>query len=418
MRAGGRRALELAGVGIDDVDIIDLYSCFPSAVQLGARRPRARHRPSAHPHRWAGLRRRTVEQLHVARHRHGGGRAASRGGRPGVGVGERRLRHQARLRRVRRSSTGGRIPPRPSPGRDRRAPPPRRRQRCERSGDRRGLHGDARPSRRRRAWPGRLPAPRRPPGVGDDGRRRHHGGDGTATSGSTTRSPSPKQACSMPDRPAIILDCDPGHDDAMAIVVAAGTPSCWASPPSPGTPRSSARPTTRASCRELLGIDVPVHSGAERPLVVEASPAAARPRRQWARRRRPAGAVPSARLAPTRWRSSSRPAAGATACGSCRSGRSPTSRWRSAPRPISPRRIAGISLMGGGSFGNRTAHRRVQHLGRSRGRRRRVRLRRAARDGGLDVTHQFQRHARAHRAGRRPRARAAAIASPRCSPSC
>jgi acetyl-CoA C-acetyltransferase len=34
---GGRRALELAGVGIDDIAVIDLYSCFPSAVQLGAR---------------------------------------------------------------------------------------------------------------------------------------------------------------------------------------------------------------------------------------------------------------------------------------------------------------------------------------------------------------------------------------------
>ena len=33
---GGRRALDLAGVGIDDVKLIDLYSCFPSAVQLGA----------------------------------------------------------------------------------------------------------------------------------------------------------------------------------------------------------------------------------------------------------------------------------------------------------------------------------------------------------------------------------------------
>jgi len=32
----GRRVLELAGVGIDDIDIVDLYSCFPSAVQLGA----------------------------------------------------------------------------------------------------------------------------------------------------------------------------------------------------------------------------------------------------------------------------------------------------------------------------------------------------------------------------------------------
>ncbi len=34
---GGRLALELAGVGIDDVGLVDLYSCFPSAVQLGAR---------------------------------------------------------------------------------------------------------------------------------------------------------------------------------------------------------------------------------------------------------------------------------------------------------------------------------------------------------------------------------------------
>jgi acetyl-CoA C-acetyltransferase len=33
---GGQRALELAGVGIDDISIIDLYSCFPAAVQLGA----------------------------------------------------------------------------------------------------------------------------------------------------------------------------------------------------------------------------------------------------------------------------------------------------------------------------------------------------------------------------------------------
>lgn len=33
---GGRRALDLAGVTIDEVALIDLYSCFPSAVQLGA----------------------------------------------------------------------------------------------------------------------------------------------------------------------------------------------------------------------------------------------------------------------------------------------------------------------------------------------------------------------------------------------
>jgi acetyl-CoA C-acetyltransferase len=33
---GGRRALELAGMTIDDIDLVDLYSCFPAAVQLGA----------------------------------------------------------------------------------------------------------------------------------------------------------------------------------------------------------------------------------------------------------------------------------------------------------------------------------------------------------------------------------------------
>ena len=34
---GGRRTLELAGIGIDDIEVIDLYSCFPSAVHLGAK---------------------------------------------------------------------------------------------------------------------------------------------------------------------------------------------------------------------------------------------------------------------------------------------------------------------------------------------------------------------------------------------
>ena len=36
IRLGGRMALDLAGIGIDDVDVVDLYSCFPAAVQLGA----------------------------------------------------------------------------------------------------------------------------------------------------------------------------------------------------------------------------------------------------------------------------------------------------------------------------------------------------------------------------------------------
>jgi acetyl-CoA C-acetyltransferase len=36
IRAAGRQALDLASVGIDDIGHVDLYSCFPSAVQIAA----------------------------------------------------------------------------------------------------------------------------------------------------------------------------------------------------------------------------------------------------------------------------------------------------------------------------------------------------------------------------------------------
>src|SRR6201996_432228 len=36
IRVAGSRALELAGLGIDEMDHVDLYSCFPSAVQVAA----------------------------------------------------------------------------------------------------------------------------------------------------------------------------------------------------------------------------------------------------------------------------------------------------------------------------------------------------------------------------------------------
>jgi acetyl-CoA C-acetyltransferase len=36
MRLTGQRALEMAGVTLADIDIIDLYSCFPVAVEVGA----------------------------------------------------------------------------------------------------------------------------------------------------------------------------------------------------------------------------------------------------------------------------------------------------------------------------------------------------------------------------------------------
>ena len=37
IRIAGRRVLELTGLGIDDIDAVDVYSCFPSAVQVAAR---------------------------------------------------------------------------------------------------------------------------------------------------------------------------------------------------------------------------------------------------------------------------------------------------------------------------------------------------------------------------------------------
>ena len=50
--------------------IVDLYSCFPSAVQLGAQSLGLRPRPPAHAHGRPAVRRRPLEQLRDARHRH------------------------------------------------------------------------------------------------------------------------------------------------------------------------------------------------------------------------------------------------------------------------------------------------------------------------------------------------------------
>ena len=68
-------------------------------------------------------------------------------------------------------------------------------------------------------------------------------------------------------RPSIILDCDPGHDDAVAIVAAArfadlvGITTVAGNAPLDRTTRNA------LVMRDLLGIDVPVHSGSDRPLV-------------------------------------------------------------------------------------------------------------------------------------------------------
>jgi inosine-uridine nucleoside N-ribohydrolase len=78
--------------------------------------------------------------------------------------------------------------------------------------------------------------------------------------------PLPAQPTSPPP---IILDCDPGHDDAVAIIVAARHTELLGITSVAGNAPLSATTRNAIIVRDLLGIDVPVHSGAERPLVAE-----------------------------------------------------------------------------------------------------------------------------------------------------
>lgn len=72
-------------------------------------------------------------------------------------------------------------------------------------------------------------------------------------------------------KPALLLDCDPGHDDAIALIMAAhyadlkGVTTVSGNVPL-GLTTHNALITT-----QILGIDVPVHAGADRPLVAAAS---------------------------------------------------------------------------------------------------------------------------------------------------
>ncbi len=71
------------------------------------------------------------------------------------------------------------------------------------------------------------------------------------------------------DVPPVVLDCDPGHDDALAIALAArhtellGITSVAGNAP---LERTTANALTMS---EVLGLEVPVHAGSPRPLVAE-----------------------------------------------------------------------------------------------------------------------------------------------------
>jgi inosine-uridine nucleoside N-ribohydrolase len=68
----------------------------------------------------------------------------------------------------------------------------------------------------------------------------------------------------------IILDCDPGHDDAIALVIAARHTNLLGITTVAGNAPLESTTHNAIVLRDLLGIDVPVHAGASRPLLAPA----------------------------------------------------------------------------------------------------------------------------------------------------
>lgn len=159
----------------------------------------------------------------------------------------------------------------------------------------------------------------------------------------------------MPDQPLpIVLDCDPGHDDAIAIVVAARHTEVLGITTVAGNAPLSATTRNAIIMRDLLAMGAPVHSGAERPLI--------RPPRHAEYVHGKSGMDGADLPEP------SGPPASTDAVGfiieTCRAQEGvwlvptgPLTNIALALRaaPDLAHRIAGISLMGGGTFGNTTA---------------------------------------------------------------
>ena len=156
----------------------------------------------------------------------------------------------------------------------------------------------------------------------------------------------------MPVR--ILLDCDPGHDDVVAITAAARYADLVGITTVAGN--APLDRTTYNACvmRDLLGLTAPVHAGAERPLLSEPFHASYV--------HGESGLDGADLPAP------SRGADGGDAVGfivdTCRAEEGlwlvptgPLTNIAMAMRlaPDLAGRIAGVSLMGGGSFGTRTA---------------------------------------------------------------
>lgn len=159
-------------------------------------------------------------------------------------------------------------------------------------------------------------------------------------------------ATTRTNRPRIILDCDPGHDDVVAIVVAAQTTELLGITTVAGN--APLDRTTYNACvmRDLLGLDTTVHSGASRPLIAEP---------KFAGFVHGESGLDGADL-PEPHRGADGDDAVSFIIETCRSQEGswlvpigPLTNIALALRaaPDLAKRISGISLMGGGTFGNR-----------------------------------------------------------------
>jgi inosine-uridine nucleoside N-ribohydrolase len=70
-------------------------------------------------------------------------------------------------------------------------------------------------------------------------------------------------------RPTIVLDCDPGHDDALAIAVAGRHTDLLGITTVAGNVLLPLTTRNALAMVAVLGLDVPVHAGSPRPLVSE-----------------------------------------------------------------------------------------------------------------------------------------------------
>jgi inosine-uridine nucleoside N-ribohydrolase len=157
--------------------------------------------------------------------------------------------------------------------------------------------------------------------------------------------------------PRVLLDCDPGHDDAMAIIAAARYADLVGITTVAGNAPLERTTYNALVVRDLLGIDVPVHSGSPQPLLGPLGHGAAHSVAVHGETGLDGADLP----APTT------PLDGTDAVSfiveTCRSiddvwlvPVGPLTNVALALRsaPDIRERIAGISVMGGGTFGNRT----------------------------------------------------------------